>query len=186
MDLAKPQVLRCIIHKFEQASNDASAQRSTLCKGLINYNKVNGITPTTIHVQIAHPRLFEQRKQQLGEKVAEPVAPVRQLGTKITTPSAFGITSFFGATYPYRKIDKQQQQFLEDLVLPIVVKKTMDHHVLPNLALAIVVPPSFNLWMSHGGVDTFAFLINVLSDNRVPMHNTSGLFEVNETKLDSG
>ncbi len=118
MDLAKPQVLRCIIHRFEQASNDASAQRSTLCKGLINYSKVNGITPTTIHVQIAHPRLLEQRKQQLGEKVAKPIAPVRQLKTKITTPSAFGITSFFGATYPYRKID-EQQQFLEDLILYI-------------------------------------------------------------------
>jgi hypothetical protein len=40
--------------------------------------------------------------------------------------------------------------FVEE-VLPTMVKKTMDHHVLPNLALAIVVLASFNLWMSHGG-----------------------------------
>jgi hypothetical protein len=73
----------------------------------------------TTRVQIAHPRLFEQRKQQLGEKVAKPVAHARQSGKKITTPSAFVITSFFGATNPYKKIDEHQQQFLEDLVLYI-------------------------------------------------------------------
>jgi hypothetical protein len=69
--------------------------------------------------------------------------------------------------------------------LPTMVKKTMDHHVLPNLALTIAVSTSFNLWMFHGGVDTFALVINLLSDNWVPMHITLGLFKVNETKLDS-
>jgi hypothetical protein len=85
VDLVKPQVLRSIIYISEQASSDALAQRSTLRKGLIKYSKANGITPTTTHVQIAHPRLFEQRKQQLSEKVAEPVAHVPQLGKKRTT-----------------------------------------------------------------------------------------------------
>jgi hypothetical protein len=75
--------------------------------------------------------------------------------------------------------------FVEEM-LRAVVKKTMDHHVLPNLALAIVVFASFNLWMSHGRVNIFALVINLfLSDNWVPMHTTVGLFEVNETKLDS-
>jgi hypothetical protein len=33
-------------------------QISTLCKGLIKYNIINGVTPMNIHVQIAHLKLF--------------------------------------------------------------------------------------------------------------------------------
>jgi hypothetical protein len=43
MDLEKPQVLQCKMSRSEQASNDVSAQRSTLFKGLIKFNKANGI-----------------------------------------------------------------------------------------------------------------------------------------------
>ncbi len=50
VDLMKPQVLQCIICKFEQTFNDVLAQRFTLCKGLIKYNMVNGIIPMNIHV----------------------------------------------------------------------------------------------------------------------------------------
>ncbi len=39
-------------------SNDVLAQGSIVYKGLIKYNKTNGITPMTTHVQTAHPRLF--------------------------------------------------------------------------------------------------------------------------------
>jgi hypothetical protein len=49
-------------------------------------------------------------------------------------------------------------------VLPTMVKKTMDIHVLPNLALTTMVFASFDLWMSCGGVDTFALVINFLND----------------------
>jgi hypothetical protein len=76
VDLMKPQVLWCIIYKYEQTSNDVVAQRFTLYKGLIKYNMVNGITPMTIHVQTTHPRLFAQRKQ-LSEKVVELVVHVQ-------------------------------------------------------------------------------------------------------------
>ncbi len=62
-----------------------------------------------------------------------------------------------------------------------MVKKTMDHHVLVNLALTTVVSASFDVWMSCGKFDTFALVINVLRDNWVPMHIIVGLFEVNET-----
>ncbi len=34
---------------------------------------------------------------------------------------------------------------------------------LPNLVLAIVASTSFYLWIFHGGVDTFALVINFLS-----------------------
>jgi len=50
-------------------------------------------------------------------------------------------------------------------VLRAMVKKTMDHHVLPNLALTTMDYVSFDLWMFHGKVDTFALVINFLNDN---------------------
>jgi hypothetical protein len=70
--------------------------------------------------------------------------------------------------------------FVEEMLI-IMVKKTMDHHVLPNLALTTMVSASFDLWMFHGGVDTFALVINFLNDKWVPMHIIVGLFDVNET-----
>jgi hypothetical protein len=70
-------------------------------------------------------------------------------------------------------------------VLPTMVKNTMDHHVLSNLASAIVVFASFDLWMSYDGVDTFALVTNFLNDNWVPMHVIVELFEVNDTTKQS-
>jgi hypothetical protein len=49
-------------------------------------------------------------------------------------------------------------------VLPTIVKDTMDHHVLPNFAFATMVFASFDVWMFHGSVDTFALVINFSSD----------------------
>jgi hypothetical protein len=50
-------------------------------------------------------------------------------------------------------------------VLPTMVKKTMDHHVLPNLTLTTMVFASFDLWIYCGEVNTFFWVINFLSDN---------------------
>jgi hypothetical protein len=47
-------------------------------------------------------------------------------------------------------------------MLLAMVKKTMDHHVLPNLTSIIVNSNSFDLWMSHGSVDVFALVIKFL------------------------
>jgi hypothetical protein len=71
--------------------------------------------------------------------------------------------------------------FCVEKVLPTMVKKTMDHHVLLNLVITTMVSGSFDVWMSYGGFDTFVLVINFLSDNWVPMHIIVGLFEVNET-----
>jgi hypothetical protein len=35
---------------------------------LIKCNKINGITPMNIHVDIVHPKLFAQGKVQLAKK----------------------------------------------------------------------------------------------------------------------
>jgi len=45
-----------------------------------------------------------------------------------------------------------------------IIKNTMDHHVLPNLTFATMVFASFDVWMFHGGVDTFVLVINFPSD----------------------
>ncbi len=56
-----------------------------------------------------------------------------------------------------------QSSFVEEM-LPTMVKKTMDQHVVPNFASTIVVSTSFDMWMFHDGVDTFNFVINFMSD----------------------
>jgi hypothetical protein len=66
-------------------------------------------------------------------------------------------------------------------VLLAIVKKTMDHHVLLNLASATIVFTNFDLWMSRNNVDIFAPIINFLNVTWVPMHVIVKLFEVNET-----
>ncbi len=63
VDLVNLQMLQCIICRLEQSTKDVLVQTFTLHKGLITYNKVNGITPMITHVQIAHPKLFALRKQ---------------------------------------------------------------------------------------------------------------------------
>jgi hypothetical protein len=45
-----------------------------------------------------------------------------------------------------------------------MVKKTMDQHVLPNLASIIVIFISFDLWMSHDVMDIFSLVIKFLND----------------------
>jgi hypothetical protein len=84
--------------RSEQASNDVLVQRSTLGKGLIKFNKANGINPMTIHVQIADLRLFGQKNQQLNEKWVEPIAHVWQSRKKRTSPSSCAIIAFFVVT----------------------------------------------------------------------------------------
>jgi hypothetical protein len=59
--------------------------------------------------------------------------------------------------FPFRS------SFVEEM-LPTMVKKTMDQHVVPNLASTIIVSISFDMWMCHDCVDTFNFVINFLSD----------------------
>jgi len=59
---------KCIIYRLEKVVGNFLSQNFILSKGLIKYNKINGITPTKTHVDFAHPKLFVQRKSQLVEK----------------------------------------------------------------------------------------------------------------------
>ncbi len=62
----------------------------------------------TIHVEIAHPKLFTLRKQQFNEVTKLVDVHVWQLGNKRIGPFSLAITRFFGATNPYQKNDEQQ------------------------------------------------------------------------------
>jgi hypothetical protein len=48
---------------------------------------------------------------------------------------------------------------------------------LPNLEFVIIIIFSFDLWMSKGGVDTFALVINYLDDIWKPKHAIVGNFQ---------
>ncbi len=52
-----------------------------------------------------------------------------------------------------------------------MVTKSMDIHVLPKFTSVAIISTSFDLWMSRGGIDTFALVINYLIE----------AWEVNET-----
>jgi hypothetical protein len=69
---------------------------------------------------------------------------------------------------------------VEEVIL-MMVGKTMDLHVLFNLAFAIIMATSFDLWMSKGGANTFAFVFNYLNELWTSMHVIVGWFEVHDT-----
>ncbi len=73
---------------------------------------------------------------------------------------------------------------MENLLLAMV-KKTLDQHVLPKLKTTTTILANFDLWMSHGNVNTFVLIINFLNEVWVLMHVTMGLFEVHETSKQS-
>ncbi len=49
-------------------------------------------------------------------------------------------------------------------MLPTMVKKTLDQHVLPNLKTTTTISTIFYNWMSCGGVDTFVLIIKKLNE----------------------
>ncbi len=55
-------------------------------------------------------------------------------------------------------------------MLPTMVKKTLDLHVLPNLASTTIISTSFDLWMLRGSVDTFALVRKILNESWTSMH----------------
>jgi hypothetical protein len=57
----------------------------------------------------------------------------------------------------------------------------MNLHVSPNLEFVIIIIFSFDLWMSKGGVDTFASIINYLNAIWKPRHAIVGFFKVHGT-----
>jgi hypothetical protein len=68
-------------------------------------------------------------------------------------------------------------------VLPNIVKKTKEKYVLPSLTSCVTCTTSFNLWMFHGGHDTFAMVVNFIDNLWEPTHVRMGIFEVHNTTI---
>ncbi len=120
VDLENLQILRCIVCKPKKTLNIILSQNFVLEKGLIKYNKINGLTHMKTHVDIAHPRLFVLRKTQLVKKaIIVNVEHTWQRGKKRTRPSSSAITTYFGSTNPYKNNDEAYHMFIEDLVFYI-------------------------------------------------------------------
>ncbi len=97
-------MLRCIICRIKQASALDLCQRFILQKGLIKYDKINGITPMRTHVEYVHPKLVGCRKLAITkELIVVATSHSQQGGKKWFGPFGCAITSYFGATNPYTK-----------------------------------------------------------------------------------
>jgi hypothetical protein len=121
VDLEILQMLQCIVCISKNVVGNVLSQSFVLKKGLIKYNKINGIIPMKNDVDSIHPSLFAQRKSQFGKKatMGNDAGHVWQHGKKMTRPFSSIITTYFGSTNPFKKINEAQQMFIEDLVLYI-------------------------------------------------------------------
>jgi hypothetical protein len=62
-------------------------------------------------------------------------------------------------------------------VIPNIVEKTKEKDVLPSLA-SYITCTYFDLWMFHGGHDTFAMVVSFINKLWEPTHVIVGIFEV--------
>jgi hypothetical protein len=62
-----------------------------------------------------------------------------------------------------------------------MVSKTMEHHVFLALVDATIIITTFDLWMSRGGFDMFALVVNYINKKWEPCHVTVTIFDVHET-----
>ncbi len=104
VDIENPQMLWCIICTIEQASANDLCQQPILQKGLIKFNKLNGILPMT-HIEYAHPRLVAQRKLVIAKKTTK-TNHSQQSRKKLSRPIGCAITTLFGAKNVSKKCDE--------------------------------------------------------------------------------
>jgi hypothetical protein len=118
VDLENLQMLQGIICILEKVVNNVLSQSFVLKKGLIKYNNINGIIPMKTHVDSIHPWLFTQRKSQLAKKatMGSDADHVQQQGEKRTRPFSFIITTYFGSTKPFKKINEHNKCLLRIFV----------------------------------------------------------------------
>jgi hypothetical protein len=118
VDIVNPQMLICIICRSEQANDNVLIKSCYIIrKGLIKYNKCNGVTPMKTHIDCVHPKLLAIRKKQLTKVI--PLDHTQQRAKKKVGVTSSAIIEFFGSSNPYKQHDEQQQKFFENLVLYI-------------------------------------------------------------------
>jgi len=118
VDLENLQMLQGIVCILEKVVNNVLSQSFVLKKGLIKYNKINGIIPMKTHLDSIHPWLFAQRKLQLAKKatMGNDADHVWQQGEKRTRPFSSIIIAYFGSTNPFKKINEHNKCLLKIFV----------------------------------------------------------------------
>jgi len=102
VDIMNPQMLRCIIYKFEQANENVLTKSCyILKKGFIKYNKCNGVIPIKTHIDCVHPKLLVTKRKQLIE-ITIPLNHTWQLTKKRVGVTSIAITNFFGFSNIYK------------------------------------------------------------------------------------
>jgi hypothetical protein len=98
-------MLRCIICNSEQANENVLIKNCCIIrKGIIKYNKCNGVTPMKTHIDCAHPKLLGTKKKQFTEVI--PLDHIQQLAKKRVGVPSSAITDFFGSSNPYKQHDE--------------------------------------------------------------------------------
>jgi hypothetical protein len=61
MDIENPQMLQYIICRTKQTCANDLYQQFNLWKGLIKYNKLNGIIPMKTHIEFTYPNDYLEK-----------------------------------------------------------------------------------------------------------------------------
>ncbi len=102
VDIMNPQMLRCIIYRFEQANENVLTKSCyILNKGFIKYNKYNGVIPTETQIECVHPKLLTTKRKQIIE-INIPLNHIWQPTKKRVGDTGIAITNFFGLSNLYK------------------------------------------------------------------------------------
>ncbi len=170
------------------------AMRIKCRKGLISYHKFNGIMAMKKHVEFCHDALL---KIFLKDEAFEvPKSPLYcEPSKKRANVSPSNIFGFLLIALSSKKMTQHNQvlwriscclfvkrllpmRTMESIWLPNLVKKTMITYAIPTLANYLSITYTFDLWMSKGAHDVFAYVVNFISSDLEANHVTIGLFEV--------
>jgi hypothetical protein len=66
-------------------------------------------------------------------------------------------------------------------IIPNMVNKSIESHVIPTLIEATTITVTFDIWMSWEGFDMFVLVVNYISKKWVDCQITIGIFEVHKT-----
>jgi hypothetical protein len=90
-------------------------------KGIIAYNTLYGIGVMKIHVESKHLELLTIFVEEVVvvDNIASSQIPRANEGCRAMEVVLGVILAFFGSTTPYKKLNKAQQLFLEDLIMLI-------------------------------------------------------------------
>lgn len=73
VDPSDPQVMRCIVCHSSSVGPEILAMRTRCRKGLITYNKANGIAPMKKHVEVENSVLSKKYGEEVSSRFKDPL-----------------------------------------------------------------------------------------------------------------